>query len=508
MQNQAHNGTTFELAWALWRRRKWLAIVVSATVFSAMASLVMALPDLYRASATVLVEQEEVSEEFVRSSVADALESRLHAVGERILSRARLQELIERFDLYPDLRKRASPESVIERMRHDIHLEREEVRQQWGRGATVEFTLSYQGWEPQTAAEVTNTLASLHVEENEKIRKRQAVATKEFLGERLEEVEQKLHEQEQKISEFKNRHIGELPEQQEANLAALERFNAQLRINNEDQRRARERREELVEKLRTGSESEGSNGLAGRVAELKEEMAQLRTRFSDKYPDVVQLKAEIAALERQQESDGAAGSGRVEGNLAEVESRIEELKEEEARLREAIAKYERRIERVPKLERELETLTRDYEIIKERHSSLLERYQDAEVAEALEQQQGQQFRILDSAIPPSAPAEPNRLRLMLMGLMLSLAIAAGIVVLAEQIDTSFHSVQELRAFTNVPILAAIPRIVTTADVWRRRLRHSAMILSIVFGLALLVWASYHFGRGNEQLVWLLAQSGP
>lgn len=508
MQTQTHNGSTLELVWALWRRRKWLAIVASAAGFLAVASLVYALPDLYRASSTVLVKQEEVSEEFVRSSVADQLESRLHTVGERILSRARLQELINRFGLYPELGKRASSEMLIERMRRDIHIEQEEVRQRWGRGAIVAFTLSYQGWDPRTVAKVTNTLASMYIEENEKLRESQAIATKEFLEKRLEEIKKDLNAQEQRIATFKERHAGELPDQQQANMAALERLNSQLHLNNENQRRARERRARLLDQLHAASASDSSgssNGTAEQVAELKEDLAQLRTRFSERYPDVVQLKAEIAALENQQAtSDGMDASQRIEEDLNAVESELEALKEEEQRLRESIANYEQRIEKAPKLEQRLQSLKRDYEMIKERHSSLLERYQDAQLAEAVERQRGEQFQVLDSAIVPSAPVAPQRVRLLLMGLILSFAVAGGFVVLVEQIDTSFHTVEELHAFTSVPILATIPRIVTRADVWRRRLRHCVVILAVALGLVLVVWGGYRLGDGNEHLVWMLA----
>lgn len=509
MHTQTSNSSTIELAWALWRRRKWLAIVVSTAGFLATASLVYALPDLYRASSTVLVKQKEVSEKFVRSSVADQLESRLHAVGERILSRSRLQELIDRFGLYPELRKRASSETLIEHMRRDIHLEQEEVRQQWGRGGIVAFTLSYQGWDPGTVAKVTNTLTSMYIEENEKLRESQAIATKEFLEIRLEEVKRDLHAQEQRIAKFKQRHAGELPEQQQVNMAALERLNSQLHLNNENQRRAKERRERLLDQLHavSGSGSSGStNGTAGQVAELKEDLAQLRTRFSERYPDVVQLKAEIAALEHQNTtSDGGGASRRIEKDLNSVESELEALKEEEEQLRESIANYEQRIEKAPKLEQRLQSLKRDYEMIKERHSSLLERYQDAQLAEAVERQKGEQFQVLDAAIAPSAPVAPQRLRLLLMGLILSFAVAGGFVVLAEQIDTSFHTVEELHAFTSVPILTAIPRIVTRADVWRRRFHRCFVILAVALGLALVVWGGYRLGNGNEHLVWMLAQ---
>src|SRR5206468_2701117 len=121
-------------------------------------------------------------------SVTGDLEPRLRALSQEILSRARLQEVIERFDLYPKLRQRVPIEVVVERMRKDIRFEREEVEQRWGRGTTVGFALSFQELNPRTAADVTNLLASYYVEENQKIRERQAAGTTALLRAQLEEV--------------------------------------------------------------------------------------------------------------------------------------------------------------------------------------------------------------------------------------------------------------------------------------------------------------------------------
>src|SRR5438128_10156810 len=115
--------SALEQALAVWTRRKWLGIVLFTLLFAAGASVTMSLPDIYRAMATVLVERHNVPETFVRSSVTGELETRLQTISEEILSRARLEDLITRFALYPDLRQRAPMEAIVERMRRDIRLE-------------------------------------------------------------------------------------------------------------------------------------------------------------------------------------------------------------------------------------------------------------------------------------------------------------------------------------------------------------------------------------------------
>src|SRR5205807_6438154 len=173
---------------AVWSRRKWLAILAFAAPMSAAASLIIFLPNLYRSTATVLVDRQQIPEAFVRSTVTSALETRLQTISQEILSRSRLEALINRFDLYADLRKRIRFEEVVGRMRGDIKLELKGVEAKGQREVTVAFAISYQGADPGTVSLVTNTLASFYIEENLKARERLATGTAEFLKVQLGET--------------------------------------------------------------------------------------------------------------------------------------------------------------------------------------------------------------------------------------------------------------------------------------------------------------------------------
>src|SRR5207302_11267397 len=151
--DRATRSCAFELTLEVWSRRKWLAIVVFVVILAAVGSLASFLPDIYRSTATVLVERHQVPETFVRSSITGELETRLQTISQEILSRARLEELLTRFGLYPDLRDRVPVEAVVEKMRRDIQLELKGVEQQMsGRSATVAFNLSYRGRDPERVA--------------------------------------------------------------------------------------------------------------------------------------------------------------------------------------------------------------------------------------------------------------------------------------------------------------------------------------------------------------------
>jgi capsular polysaccharide biosynthesis protein len=390
--NSNYHDSALRLGGVVWRRRKWLAIAAFIVPFAAAISLITAMPDLYRAKTTILVRQELVADP-ATAPTAGELEARLQLISEQILSRGRLEELIKRFDLYPRMRQRVSSEQVVDRMRRDIRLERRQVELRSGDGATVAFTLSYQGWDPQVTARVVNALAAFYVQENEKMRRRQATAPR-----------------------------GVDP-----------------------------------------------------LMELQQDLMELRARYSESYPDVVQLKTEIAALQRLRGPVSLPG-GQLPG--AEAGMQAERM--------------------IPQSHIPAQS-ARDSALIAEPRMAT----EDPRRGEAAKEQ----FMILDTAIVPTVPVAPDRIRLLFMALVLAIGFSVVMVLLAEQFDTSFHRRDELWGFTNMPILASIPRIVTRADVWLHYLRFSFISVLAVAGLGLLIQACYFLGQNGEQLVWMLVQRG-
>jgi polysaccharide chain length determinant protein (PEP-CTERM system associated) len=542
MTDGGQPGGGLERALAVWRRRKRLAVLAFAFPCAAALALVAALPSVYESTTTILVDRQQVPEEFVRSTVTSALEVRLQTISQEILSRSRLQALIDRFGLYAALRPQVSDEALVERMRQDVRLElvgaeAREAGRRDGR-ATVAFTVSYRGRDPRLVAQVTNTLASFYIEENLRARERQATGTAQFLKVQLDETKQRLDEQERRVSEFKKRYLGELPGQLQTNLAALQQFHEQLRANTLSQVRLAERKDLLQLQLQTVNASPEAALLASspgapvdprvlRLARLRQELAELETRFTDRYPDVRRTRDDIASLERElaeaPPSGAAPAAGgapavsaltpaagaatlRIRQSLAEADAEIRVLKEDEARLRAAIAAYDQRVANIPRREQEFQEVSRDYETTKELYASLLKRHEEAQLAESMEQRQkGEQFRILDPAVPAREPTAPRRPKLLVMGLVLAAGLAAGAVLLTEQRDTSFHTLDDLRAAVPVPVVATIPRLVTERD--RRALRRRGALIGVatVAGLVLLIGAAWWLGHGNERLVWLVTR---
>jgi polysaccharide chain length determinant protein (PEP-CTERM system associated) len=442
-----------EAVLAIWHRRKWIASLVFLAVVGASFTIAASLPDIYQASATALVERQEVSENVVRPAVTAELETRIQTIQQRVMSRDRLATVITRMNLYPELRGLVPMDLIVNRMRRDIiPLQLKGVDQATGRVMTVAFSLGYRGRDPQTVARVANTLVGFYVEDNSTTRERQAQRTVDFLAAQLADAKRELDERDRVTSTFTLNHTDELPEQIEANLAALDRLNTQLRLNGEYQLRALERRERLETQLTEDAAPSPSPSPSAAVlpkpeedlAALKRKLAELRRRYSDQYPDVRRLTGEITAMEAQMATEpvdeperDTVKPGAIRQGLSAIDEELVSLRQQDGVLRGAIAAYEARVANAPRRSFELQQMSRGYDLLKQRYETLLKQYEDAQLAAKLEQdRETERFRILDPAVPPVSPVAPNRLWLVIMGLVAACGLAVGAVMAAQLVRLS------------------------------------------------------------------------
>jgi len=526
------------------RRRRALAVVPFVFVLTAATALAFFLPSLWTARALILVNRQQIPETFVRPTVTTDLEARLLTLSHEILSRPRLQKIIQDYRLYPHLRSSHTPDQIVDRMRKDIRLELRSEDERIRRDTrSIAFAVAYTATDPRIAAMVTNTLASLYSQENMKLRERQAVGATEFFEAQLRDVRQRLVEQERKVAEYKERHLGELPEQRDTNLRTLERLQQQLQLAHENNRRANERRQFITQSLAeidqtSGLANAGGSGpnvtpadtAAARLTLLRQELAEMRTKYNDRYPDVIALREQVRVLEAKVGAEGAAAlprqakaapAARKDGKELRVapqnpyvQSLMQQLDQatvdakttaaEIAAFNQEIKTYQRRIENTPKREQELALISRDYETTREQFRSLLAKRGEADMAADLEQRQkGEQFRIIEPAMLPERPAGPNRLRLLLVGLALALGASGLAVVLAEQVDTSFRRVDDVRTALPLPVLSAIPRITTERDRLRSLRQRRLATAALAVGLLVVAGSSFAVAHNNQSLVSML-----
>jgi polysaccharide chain length determinant protein (PEP-CTERM system associated) len=482
-------------------RRWWLGLLAFLAVAAIGVTLIASIPDVYKSSATVLVQQ-------MGTTPAAGIEDRLEIIREKTFSRPRLEELIERFDLYPDLRKRLSVDDVVEQMRHDIRIAPQRAGSPAGSGATIAFAISHRGArDPETSAQVVNELASYAVEEEARLRDEGAGNSSSSLKPQLDALRARLAEQERRLAGFRAQH----QMQGDADLAmtALQRLSAQRELLADQRTRLIGRREDLLRRLEVVDPATRPFAGEERLEALRVELAELSRRYSDKYPDVIRLKQQIATLEQQAAASGSGGgenrTGELRRTLGELDAELAGLSHEESRMRAEIGQAYRRLQS-PSQQQGLLEASRDYETTKAVYDSLLKQYQEAVLStgEAEPGQPSSQLRVLDPAVAPKDPVSPNRPRLLMMALLLAFGVACGVVLLTERLDSTFHSVDDLRGFTRVPVLASIPRLQTRADAWRQSMRVALASAGAVVGLFLLVQLTLHYARGNEYLALLLA----
>ncbi len=535
---------------AILRRRALIATVAFMTILAAAVAFAVYLPDLYTASAIVTIER-PLPDGVIRTAVSNELESRLYQIRQEVLSRERLTALVKRFNLYPDLRKKSSFEDVLNQARDDIKWESNGPEQVSGRAKTVAFTLTYTGTEQRKVADVTNAIAQFFVEHNSAMRSDEARRAVELVSGQLEAAKQHVATQEARLRAFTLQNQAQLPAGAGVAMAAYQSLADELRDNRLDQRRNQDARDKLVEGLEDAAAlataakgviaSDGHDvPISKEFADANERLAQARKDlaeaerkgFKETHQEIIGANNRIAAAEKEVQEQRArdlaaykakqnadaqrqavtstpqnlAALPRSRRSLKDFDDELARLKTIEKDLQVRIGQLQQRFDSTPGVQEGYLQVQRDYSAAKENYDVLARKFEDARLAQSVETgHQGENFRILDSAVRPEGPSAPNRLRLLLMGLLLAFATMAGAVVLAEQFDTSFHNVDDIRDFTAVPVLATIPQIGTAPR--RGWARATLSTASAVAAVALVATLSAYLANGNDTLVRLLQHAG-
>jgi len=491
-----------------------------------------------------------VPESYVKSTVTGDVRNRLSTLTTQILSATRLQKIIDNLGLYPTERKNGmAREDVISKMRSDIGVRTEA---DFGGSQDLQaFRISYSGRDPVLVAKVTQELADLFIDENMKAREQQASGTTDFLTNQLQETRRHLEEQESKLKEFRLAHIGEMPEQQTADLEILGNLENQLRMEEEALNRTQTERG-MTLAMMNSSESAGvvdvddggsgkpaggspdasqsaPKGAGGPTLSAKEKQlaAELAKGHKEDHPDVKKLRKEIEAEKAVQPQDTRPATVQVAQTtpapevpvpspppparpsvaarprslnpilvtkLNSEDGEIAKHKEKIQTLTGQVAIYHKKIEAIPVREQEIADLVRDYDISKAHYSQLLNNQMQAETASQLEiRQKGEKFQILDPAQPAEKPSKPKRALLNAGGSVAGLALGLMLALATEFLGMSITSPDQITAFSGFQVLEVIPTIQTRADrVQRRRRMFLAALSGVAAALVAVAIVLYHF----------------
>jgi succinoglycan biosynthesis transport protein ExoP len=346
------------------KRRKFYIIIPFLCIFVLVGLITILLPSIYRSNTTILIEAQQIPVDLVRSTVTGYVEERIQTITQQIMSRSRLLEIINRFNLYQNLRDRFTTDEIVEEMRGDIKFETisaEVISEKTGRPstATIAFNVSYEGKDPSKVQNVANVLASLYLEENLRTREQRAKTTTTFLETQLSSLNETIADLEKRIAAFKSSHIGELPELMQLNLQTEQQIRREMEEVDRQIRTLEDRKVYLEGQLATVKPDTPLVDETGRrVLDAKERLRLLRmdyislsARVSEKHPDIANLKKEISDLEKTIGDEGS------------FKEKQKELEYKKAELKNLQSKYSEKHPDVIKLKKEINLLEKEVEAL-------------------------------------------------------------------------------------------------------------------------------------------------
>ncbi|MDH5527845.1 MAG: Wzz/FepE/Etk N-terminal domain-containing protein [Nitrospirota bacterium] len=483
----------------LQRNRLWVGMIW-AGVFAGAVLVAMVLPNIYQSTTMILVERQKVPEAYVRTTVTESMQERLKTITQEILSRNQIRQIIRDYQLLdrPVFEERLitrmdlSDEGVAARLLRGIAgiriresdlsdaAQLEMAVDEFKQHVTVKvvgnqaFSVTYEGQEPVTVMQITNDLAGMFITENLRVREARAESTTDFLEHQLEKARVALEERENARQAFRTANMGSLPEQMGANLHTLDRLQAESqrvesRLGVLAQQRSFIQSQILADHFNLADLPEETrlmlaqlDPLSRELAIAEERLANLRTRYTERHPEIIQLESQVdelreAVAQRRKSGDGDDQNTGL--HLARIDRDETELLKKRENLEQDIIMYQQRVERTPKVEQELQKLERDYKIMQANYQSLLEKKMDARLAESLERrQQGEQFRVIDSANLPVEPVRPNRKIILLFGLFAGLGLGGGWFILLDMLRPTFQSPEDVTALLGLPVLMATSQV--------------------------------------------------
>jgi polysaccharide chain length determinant protein (PEP-CTERM system associated) len=504
-------GSDFELAdiLAIVKRRKW-HILVPAVGFSVITIAVTVLwPPVYRSEATILIEQPDVPPDLVSSTVTSYADQRIAVIKQRAMTTDNVVALINKFDLYPEDRKRLPMTAVVDKVRSDVKVEMKSADvtdPSSGRPkkASIAFGVAAEYGDPRTAQKVANELVSVYLSENVRTRQRQAEETSKFLDAQADALKRHIDELEKKLSDLKIEHDGSLPEQRAYNTDALRRA--------EDELKQLDARASVMAELRANAETElasltpyGPYVLEGeqvlspqdKLKALRVQLLTLSARYTEKHPDILTLRQEVAALEAQLAKGGAGSGGatdqrrggfapdnprfiQLQGQLTALDLEAHALARRRAAVESEIAQINQRLAKTPVVEEEYRTLVRTLEFAQGDLAQLRQKRLSAELGESLEaERKSERFTLIDPPQVPPEPVRPKRLLVLGVGLFLSVGGGAGIALLAELLDPAVRGSKKLAALVGAPPLVIVPYIRTRGEIVRRWWRFGIVTAAFV-----------------------------
>jgi len=487
-------------------RRRWHypAAILPACLLLAVL-IAYWLPPIYRATTTIMLEPQSIPKEMVSTTVRGIEDVAIYAQNEleltrrRVMTPDRLLEIVKRVDPYP--RTDATAEVKAQLLGANTTVERVDPITLKPLDQSAAFSISYDNPNPKIAAAVASGLGDLYLTYNRRTRTEQASAAYDFLQGQSRAVEASMAEIEQRLAKFKAENSGALPEMQAHNITEIDRTQHDIEALQQQELVAEEKESQLQLQLNNLSPS-----LTGAVSDSRTELAKLRAelaeahqKYTPEHPEVKRLERAVAEMSAQNATNMRPSGGKPDNpeylaladQLAATRHQLAALRAAEARERHDLSAYESHMQMAPNVERQYTQLQREYSAARERYEDIQNKMKNAALARTMEfEDRGEKFSLLHAPTVPRRPYFPNRIGIVLLGLLLGCGVALGAAAFADAYDPTVRGSEDLQEIMETTALGSIPMLLTTQDRHRYRVRWAAALLAYTAGAVLMVATIY------------------
>ena len=481
-------------------RHKWAMIGAAWFVCVAGWLYVQVMPDQYQATARVYVDTQSMLRPLLRGlAVETGMQQQLELMTRTLLSRPKLEKVARMTDMDLKAKTPEQMDGLLEALRHNIKID--------GTGNVNLYTISYENSDPQLAKRVVQSILTLFVESSLGANREDSNVARSFLSDQVKDYESRLEAAEERLKEFKRKHIGQMPSEGKDYYDRLQEANRDLSSTKEALLEAEKRRDMLKEQVQgdapafgvapqSGSSEmqEADSPLTQRIQNLEMQLDSLLLKYTPQHPDVVAIKRTIDTLKEQRKkelesmpktppSDALASNplyqqmmlqlGSAEADVAALQARYETRKKQ-------VEELKRLVNTIPQVEEDLSQLNRDYNINKENYEKLLSRLESAKLSTQADQNANDvQFKVIDPPRVPNVPSDPNRPLLMSAVLIGGALAGIALALFLSQVRLVFDTRRALSDAAGLPVLGSVSVVWSPAMMLRRRVRSGIFVLSAV-----------------------------
>lgn len=481
-----HREPTFDDYLEILQRRYWILLLTAILGCAGAYLYSRTRPNEYQSRTLVLVQQPKVNQNFVTPVVSEQVNQRLESMQEQILSSAELQPVVKQFHIYEKQFPGSSPAARAGMLRNAISVTPVQpiVGSPWAGipAFTVQVTLN----DPTVAQQVCAKITSMFLDANTRWSSQAAQDTTAFLSQQIDDAKQSLDDQDAKLTAFKLRYLGKLPDQAQTNMNVLAAFNSQLEAVTEGLHRTQQDKVYLESQLSQQlaawkATRSGTNQLTlqQQLSDLRSKLITMRTRYTNDYPDVVKLKNQIADLQEQVNAANAANAAdaspqtssdtpayaeppqiqQLRRQIQQYDDTIRADTKQQTSLQQKIEEYQARVQMSPVVDQQFTELTRNYQTALEFYRGLLTKKAQADMgADLVRRQQAEDFRVVEPASFSGSPSAPNRALFAGVGGVGGLGLGLALVLWLELRDKLIRTERDVEFYLQVPTIALVPLV--------------------------------------------------